>query len=619
MTKTKEQLRAEAVERLNGMVLDTGSAVKKLAIALDVKWNPDNAPASISALQNRLRDLLTDSHESRESYEERLYEVPVSDCPYCGCARVVIHDYETMYEHPHSYRVEHVSEKESFNAGCFESYYAFDSIEKAVEHANMRDDCGQITDMSQKGADCVREEPEMSEMREKTDPETPEFVENPQKSAFHGRKDTQFDSREKKVNMPYHNGEKQAKLLGKEYDQVVIDELRIEEPDTIRNELMDNGCLTHDSDSREKLEADAIAYCDHFQCTRQRFNEEKLLALLDRQASITEREYIHSHPICGGSDTCHATNLLNSESVERETPQTAENATSKDEIRDFDVWSVAYEIYCAGGWVDNGNEPNPPTDGIWKLLDRQAEITADKIQHDAAIASREAGKVLRDEIAAWKSRAEKLQSQLECAQDVNERQDAEYVRLKAELESKNAQLDEIARCGTADAALNEKLAGERDELQKKVDNQKKELARLNAENAHLRYSIDFPDDVLYNGGGAKDWYDSYMEAYGLIEGLERRNVALVDQVKQAKDEILQYAQDCGECSTAMPEGVSWPRWSDGSLVEFGQKLAGMRVKEVSFKADSFQVLGGEMFPFTLARDSYGTTYERDGKRDEGMA
>ena len=79
------------------------------------------------------------THESREDYEERLYNVKVSDCPYCGCSRVVIHDFCDAYEHPHSYRVEHVDEREAFNCECFESYFAFDSIEKAVEHADMRD------------------------------------------------------------------------------------------------------------------------------------------------------------------------------------------------------------------------------------------------------------------------------------------------------------------------------------------------------------------------------------------------------------------------------------------------------------------------------------------------
>ena len=47
-----------------------------------------------------------------------------------------------------------------------------------------------------------------------------------------------------------------------------------------------------DADSRERLEADAVAYCDHFLCTHQRFNETKLIELLDRQAAITRRETV---------------------------------------------------------------------------------------------------------------------------------------------------------------------------------------------------------------------------------------------------------------------------------------------------------------------------------------
>ena len=100
-----------------------------------------------------------------------------------------------------------------------------------------------------------------------------------------------------------------------------------------------------------------------------------MLGFLDRQAAITERETLHSHPMCAGSDACPASNRPIGESVDRETPDTDGIGASKDEIRDFDVWNVAYEIYCAGGYVDNGNEPNPPTDGIRELLDRQAAIT----------------------------------------------------------------------------------------------------------------------------------------------------------------------------------------------------------------------------------------------------
>ena len=83
------------------------------------------------------------------------------------------------------------------------------------------------------------------------------------------------------VVMPYHNGEKQAKLLGKEFDQVIFDELQ---------------------DSREKLEADVrqilhsaymLAWM-HGRENRRGSSFEKLHVefynMLDRQAAITERE-----------------------------------------------------------------------------------------------------------------------------------------------------------------------------------------------------------------------------------------------------------------------------------------------------------------------------------------
>ena len=211
-----------------------------------------------------------------------------------------------------------------------------------------------------------------------------------------------------------------------------------------------DGSNDGNEDSREKLEADISRF--YWEHENELFSHigvlDAIYSWLDRHAAITEREFIHSHPICGGSDTCHATNLLNSESVERETPQTAENATSKDEIRDFDVWSVAYEIYCAGGWVDNGNEPNPPTDGIWKLLDRQSAITADEEQHVAAIASREAGKVLRDEIA-------------ELQEQVNE--------LIAENAHLKGTLDDIHENDTATNGINKRLLEQIEELKAERD------------------------------------------------------------------------------------------------------------------------------------------------------
>lgn len=77
--KAKSAKRAVAVERLRGMVLNTGSAIKKLAIALDVKWNPDNAPLSMAVLQNTLIDLLTDD-ESYRQYADQGERDKTPDC-----------------------------------------------------------------------------------------------------------------------------------------------------------------------------------------------------------------------------------------------------------------------------------------------------------------------------------------------------------------------------------------------------------------------------------------------------------------------------------------------------------------------------------------------------------
>ena len=58
--QSKSAERAAAAERLRGTVLAGGGAIKKLAGAIGVEWNSDNAPASMSALQNRLVYLLED-------------------------------------------------------------------------------------------------------------------------------------------------------------------------------------------------------------------------------------------------------------------------------------------------------------------------------------------------------------------------------------------------------------------------------------------------------------------------------------------------------------------------------------------------------------------------------
>ena len=63
-------------------------------------------------------------------------DVPVSDCPYCGCKRKVIHIHADEYEEPDDYFVEHADIKEA--ADCFTEYFAFRTAEEAVRHADAR-------------------------------------------------------------------------------------------------------------------------------------------------------------------------------------------------------------------------------------------------------------------------------------------------------------------------------------------------------------------------------------------------------------------------------------------------------------------------------------------------
>jgi hypothetical protein len=291
-------------------------------------------------------------------------------------------------------------------------------------------------------------------------------------------KGSEVDSREKLVSMPYHNGEKQAKLMGMEFEQAITDELHIDEPDTIRNELEDNGHLVPEPDSREKLEADVRAayYClsDHeldpvfawldrqaaiirLECAEEyRTRLSELHGLLDEAASEREllraelTEYKHSHP--------DAPNQPISQSDEPKSEETAGIHAAKCDIRDFDADSRekleadledAIAELAAAEWVAGSEDEmhsGHDYSVFFDLLDRQRAITASeatRIYENGCEACRAAQKwriaeLKRqiDELAADLNTAEGdneyLRRQLECAQGVNERQDLDYIDLRRE-------------------------------------------------------------------------------------------------------------------------------------------------------------------------------------------
>ena len=224
------------------------------------------------------------AHESRESYSERMYDVPVSDCPYCGCERVVIHDYSDAYEHPHSYRVEHVDEKEAFNEGCFTSYFAFDSVEKAVEHADMRD-ANQVSLFSH-----------LVDRAEKRNEAERLNVLNTSMALENNRLSEENAELRAKLGMRSSTDEERElyrQMLDRHSTALPVNIFDLHESANLGADLGTSeaeASTVDEVDTREKLEADVL------EIVKNGFvRYEELIALLDRQAAITKAEWSHVH------------------------------------------------------------------------------------------------------------------------------------------------------------------------------------------------------------------------------------------------------------------------------------------------------------------------------------
>ena len=74
-----------------------------------------------------------------EDWQWDKVDVPVSDCPYCGCKRKVVHIHADCYEEPDDYFIEHDNLNDAIAHDCFSEHLMFRSAEDAVKHADMRD------------------------------------------------------------------------------------------------------------------------------------------------------------------------------------------------------------------------------------------------------------------------------------------------------------------------------------------------------------------------------------------------------------------------------------------------------------------------------------------------
>ena len=237
-------------------------------------------------------DGLPEGREIMHSYSERLYGVDVSDCPYCGCERVIIHDYDESYESPHDYRVEHMDEREACTEGCFEMYFAFSSVEDAVKHANMRDGGDDGEPFCEKVGRWL-ESDAPSECRECDDGKWCELHDQHESCAQHAdqREPEKVDGGES-----YDSREFAANRRISRFDAS-------ESGETVENGAAKDGICNFDADSREKLEADVrkhyaystttLLYPPSANKTTDMLRSlpiDTVVGWLDRQAAITERE-----------------------------------------------------------------------------------------------------------------------------------------------------------------------------------------------------------------------------------------------------------------------------------------------------------------------------------------
>ena len=279
---------------------------------------------------------------------------------------------------------------------------------------------------------------------------------------------------------------------------------------------------TADADSREKLEADVRDFCERFlRWDAGNGCELLMLELLDRQAEITKAE---QREWWGGVVAELTANQPTSQSDARETPETGDDGATKGDMRDFDDSREKLEADVRE-WIDIATyksfTPARMLEVMNHWLDRRAEITR------------------KTEQAAWIQQANGLIHEAQVERDEAQAELRKFKDMNNDVNAECAELQERV----------DNLKAERDALQRRCENQRHELGQLNKAMREMKLAEDL-DDVLYNGGGARDWYMACQEQAKLVEMLERRNVDLADALAEVSvDELtnknMQLAHELG--------------------------------------------------------------------------
>jgi cell division protein FtsB len=206
------------------------------------------------------------------------------------------------------------------------------------------------------------------------------------------------------------------------------------------------------ADSREKLEADVMEYCEHFYTTERRYNE--LMKLLDRQVVITRRE-CSPEAIDGMLDTIDDLQ----EQVDKLTAERDELKAKVDDIMDepdyreawermykeCDKFRKLYEIQCA----ETASRSADYVGEKRKVVELERELEAARAKNRSLKAH--IGK-MQDGRHVWHERAEALQAKVDSLERKLEECERDREVYRMALGDARLLAHEIARIEAGDAS-----------------------------------------------------------------------------------------------------------------------------------------------------------------------
>lgn len=377
-------------------------------------------------------------------------------------------------------------------------------------------------------------------------------------------------------------------------------------------------------DSREKLEADIWAGCEHLTTAKRHalvnVHWRDLLGWLDRQAAImrlecaeeyrtrlselhglldkaaSEREllraelteYKHSHQ--------DAPNQLISQYDELKSEEPAGICTAKCDMHDFadsrekleaDVrkhyaYSTTTLLYPPSANKTTDMLRSLPIDTVVGWLDRQAAITAE----ETSGAWEEYRDATQREIAELTAQVDELQTRLE------------------------AQINETA-CQSADYVAEQRLAIELqaqvDELQAERDNLARDLAECDESRIELMERCERAEKALVEMERERDYWELHTDCWAdKCKDMRTSRDCFKERAKRNEDKAKNYQR---QLSKAERYGTIWPRWKDGAPIELPCAFEYMgnteRLQGIRFYSNAYVL---EFTGIDHAKESFGIEY-----------